>query len=109
MFWNATAWITPSASPEKKATGSDSILATTAAASAGMNTPPVDTNGLTGRPFVGALSTITPAATAATIIHTSRDRRWMGIPSSMARSGFSAIARTAVPDFGAQQEPATAR
>ena len=89
---------TPSTTPPAKARGRYSIFATMAAARAGRNRPPVDTNGLAGRPFVGAFRTSTAAPSAPTSIHTSRDRRRTGMPRSMARSVFSAIDRTAVPE-----------
>ena len=69
----------------------------TAAASAGMNTPPIPTNGLNGRPLAGAFRIITTAAKQPTRIHTMRVSRQMGMPSSAARSLLSATARTALP------------
>jgi hypothetical protein len=86
----------PRATPVPNATGSDSIRATTAAARAGSSeTGPWVTDTFT--PANGARSMNVRVARPPETAHTIVDSRRMGMPSSSARSAFSAAARTATP------------
>ena len=92
-----TQSVRPRPTAVTNATGSDSKRATTAAARAGRNSPPAETNGLAGMPLRGAAVMATAAARTPARIHTSWVRRRAGMPSMTARSPFSAMPRTAMP------------
>ncbi len=70
--------------------------ATTAAARAGSSTVGPATAAI-GTPSLGARSTTARAATPPAIDHSSSDSWLTGMPSSRARSMFSAMPRTAMP------------
>ncbi len=96
VFHRVTWSMAPRASAAPHATGSDSIRAMIAAASAGSRIAgPVPAVGgvPTNGPFRRNVRVASPPPTA----HTRRWMRRTGIPSSRARSAFSAAARIAMP------------
>ena len=96
-MFHRTIWSkTPRATPAAKAFGSDAMPDTTAAASAGSSSAGPAAASI-GRPCPGARSTTVRAANPPTMAHTIVESRRTGIPSSSARSVFSAMARTARP------------
>ncbi len=107
VFQNTTCSSTPRPIPAANARGSDSILATTAAASAGSRSvgPP---NAVDTEPAKGAFMMAVKAARPPEMIHTKVESRWMGMPNSKARSRFSAAARTAAPESVRRRNHASA-
>ena len=95
-FQRTSCSTTPRPTPATKASGSDSMSATTAAARAGrrMATPAAAS---TGRPSPGALSMTVRAARAPVMTHTREESRCTGKPRRKARSALSAMPRMARP------------
>ena len=77
--------------------GSDRMPTTTAAASAGSSTVGPGGGGRAATPSLGARSTTVSAARPPATDHSSSESRLTGMPSSRARSMFSAMPRTAMP------------
>ena len=95
----------PRATPAAKARGRERSPATTAAASAGSMTCGPEEATERFSPSTATRSSDGQAASPPAIVHTSRESRWAGMPSSRARSPFSAMPRIGDAGVGAQQEP----
>ena len=95
-FQSTSCLSTPRPTPAAKAAGSDDMPLSTAAARPGkrMVGPAAASS---ARPSLGARSTTVRAASPPVSAHSSRDSWVTGMPSSRARSMFSAMPRTAVP------------
>ena len=95
--FHSTSWSrTPRSTPARKAPDIERMPTMTAAARAGSRTVGPAT-AVSGTPSVGARSTTVRAARPPATDHSSSESWLTGMPSSRARSMFSAMPRTAMP------------